>query len=98
MSDPRPFLNLATRARYDTLVYVPSAKNRCSCRKDAGDKRLADGTEVTLLADHMTGMKGAKATIDHSTDETVYMVDFEAGAMTMTNHKWVVDSEIRPAP
>ncbi len=66
--------------------------------KDAGDKRLADGTEVTLLADHMTGMKGAKATIDHSTDETVYMVDFEAGAMTMTNHKWVVDSEIRPAP
>ncbi|MFZ2239829.1 MAG: YdhK family protein [Gordonia amarae] len=65
--------------------------------KDSGDKRLADGTEVTLLADHMKGMKGAKATIDSSTDETVYMVDFEAGGMMMTNHKWVVESEIQPA-
>lgn len=65
--------------------------------KDAGDKRLADGTEVTLLAEHMKGMKGAKATIDSSTDETVYMVDFEAGGMMMTNHKWVVESEIQPA-
>ena len=64
--------------------------------KDAGDKRLANGTEVTLLADHMTGMKGAKATIDSSTDETVYMVDFEAGGMMITNHKWVVESEIAP--
>ena len=45
----------------------------------------------------MEGMKGAKAIIDSSTDETVYMVDYEADGMMMTNHKWVVESEIRPA-
>ena len=65
--------------------------------KDAGDERLADGTEVTLEAEHMEGMKGAKATIASSTEETVYMVDYESDGMTMTNHKWVVESEIKPA-
>ena len=65
--------------------------------KDAGDERLADGTEVTLEAEHMEGMKGAKATIASSTEDTVYMVDYESDGMTMTNHKWVVESELKPA-
>lgn len=65
--------------------------------KDAGDQRLADGAEVTLEAEHMKGMKDAEASIASSTDETVYMVDYEADGMTMTNHKWVVESEIQPA-
>ena len=65
--------------------------------KDAGDTRLPDGTEVTLDAEHMKGMKGAKATIASSTVQTVYMVDYEADGMKMTNHKWVVESEIQPA-
>ena len=65
--------------------------------KDAGDQRVADGTEVTLEAEHMEGMKGAKATIASSTEETVYMVDYESDGMTMTNHKWVVESELKPA-
>src|SRR5699024_1094316 len=43
---------------------------------DAGDQRLANGSEVRLEADHMKGMKDAKATIASSTDETVYMVDY----------------------
>lgn len=65
--------------------------------QDAGDERLEDGAAVTLLPEHMEGMEGAEATIAHSTDETVYMVDYDADGMTMTNHKWVVESEIRPA-
>ena len=65
--------------------------------EDAGDERLTDGTEVTLLAEHMEGMEGVKATIASSTDETVYMVDYETDGMKMTNHKWVVESEIQPA-
>lgn len=65
--------------------------------EDAGDARLADGTEVTLLAEHMEGMEGVKAIIASSTDETVYMVDYETDGMKMTNHKWVVESEIEPA-
>ena len=65
--------------------------------KDAGDKRLADGTKVTLEAEHMAGMKGAKATIASSTDQTVYMVDYTSDGMKMTNHKWVTENEIQPA-
>ncbi|MCM3661508.1 YdhK family protein [Georgenia satyanarayanai] len=62
-----------------------------------GAAPLVDGTQVVLEAEHMAGMQGATATIDHSTQETVYMVDIESDEMTMTNHKWVVESEIHPA-
>lgn len=59
---------------------------------------LPDGTDVVLRAHHMAGMDGATATIDSSTQETVYMVDVQAEGMPMTNHKWVTESEIRPVP
>lgn len=62
-----------------------------------GDDRLDDGADVTVTAEHMPGMRGTTATIASSTDETVYVVDYEADGMTMTNHKWVVESEIQPA-
>lgn len=62
-----------------------------------GKAPLKDGSEVKLEADHMPGMKGAEATIASSTDETVYMVDVDTDEMTMTNHKWVVEDEIKPA-
>lgn len=65
--------------------------------KDAGTQRLANGAEVTLTADHMMGMNGARATIASSTDETVYVVDYEVNGQKMTNHKWVVESEMKPA-
>lgn len=64
--------------------------------ENPGEAPLADGTEVVLTADHMAGMNGAEATIDSSTDETVYMVDMTMGGMEMTNHKWVVESELEP--
>lgn len=64
---------------------------------DPGEAPLADGAEVVIDAEHMSGMKGATATIDYSTDETVYMVDLTTDDMTMTNHKWVTESEIQPA-
>ena len=63
---------------------------------EATDPAYPVGTEVTLAADHMEGMDGATATIASSTDETVYVVDYEADGMMMTNHKWVVESEIEP--
>lgn len=64
--------------------------------ENPGEPPLEDGTEVVLDADHMEGMAGAEATVESSTDETVYMVDFEMDGMEMTNHKWVVESEIEP--
>ncbi|WP_022869681.1 YdhK family protein [Yaniella halotolerans] len=64
--------------------------------EDPGDAPLDPGSTATLNATHMAGMEGAEATIDSSTDETVYMVDFEMDGMEMTNHKWVVESEVQP--
>lgn len=64
---------------------------------DPGEAPLPGGTEVVLNAEHMPEMQGATATIDYSTQETVYMVDIDTGEMTMINHKWVTESEIQPA-
>lgn len=64
--------------------------------RDAGTGRLADGKKIVLTAGHMSGMKGANATIASSTDQTVYVVDYTAGGMTMKNHKWVVQDEMKP--
>ena len=67
--------------------------------KAATNAKYPVGTKVTLAADHMPGMNGASATAVgvYSTTEPVYMVDYTAGGMTMKNHKWVVESEIKPA-
>jgi hypothetical protein len=65
--------------------------------EDPGKAPLQRGAKVTVNADHMPGMKGAEATIDSATNETVYMVDITADEMEMTNHKWVVESEMKPA-
>ena len=64
--------------------------------KDAGDKTLEPGTEVTIEADHMKGMKGAKAVIDSAEKTTVYMIDYTptTGGEKVTNHKWVTESEL----
>lgn len=64
---------------------------------DPGQAPLPDGAEVVLDAEHMSGMQGAEASIDYSTEETVYMVDLTVDGMAMTNHKWVTESEITPA-
>ncbi len=65
--------------------------------EDPGTAPLKKGAKATVNADHMPGMKGAEATIDSATDETVYMVDITTDEMEMTNHKWVVESEMKSA-
>lgn len=64
--------------------------------KDTEDKTLEPGTEVTIEADHMEGMKGAKAVIDSAEKTTVYMIDYTptTGGEEVTNHKWVIESEL----
>jgi hypothetical protein len=64
--------------------------------KDAGTQPLQPGATVTLEADHMKGMKGATATIDSAEQTTVYMIDYTPvnGGEPVTNHKWVVESEV----
>lgn len=64
--------------------------------KDAGEETFAPRTEVTIEADHMEGMDGAKAKIDSTEKTTVYMVDYTptTGGEKVTNHKWVTESEL----
>ncbi|OHR36823.1 hypothetical protein HMPREF3011_02780, partial [Corynebacterium sp. HMSC074C04] len=51
--------------------------------ENPGEAPLADGSEITINAEHMAGMKGAKGTVDYSTQEPVYMVDIDEDGMTM---------------
>lgn len=64
--------------------------------EEAGDEVIANGTEVTLEADHMEGMDDAPATIEASKTTTIYMIDYEptTGGDTIKNHKWVTEDEL----
>ncbi|WP_040203427.1 YdhK family protein [Neobacillus jeddahensis] len=64
--------------------------------KNAGAKPLKPGAEVTLAADHMEGMMGAKGTVDSAVHTTVYMIDYTptTGGPEVKNHKWVIESEL----
>lgn len=66
--------------------------------KGADDQDFKKGDEVTLEADHMKGMKGAKAVIESSEKTTVYMVDYTSttSGKEVKNHKWVTESELKP--
>ncbi|TDL70118.1 DUF1541 domain-containing protein [Paenibacillus amylolyticus] len=64
--------------------------------QDHKEQPYAAGSEVVLSADHMKGMKGAKATIDSAEEITVYMVDYTptTGGDLVKNHKWVTEEEL----
>jgi ABC-type Fe3+-hydroxamate transport system substrate-binding protein len=94
---------------YDTTVYVVSytpttegerVKNHKWVIqeeiKNANKETLKAGTEVTLEADHMPGMKGTTATIESGEKMTVYIVDYTptTGGEKVKNHKWVTESEL----
>ncbi|HZG73701.1 MAG TPA: YdhK family protein [Chondromyces sp.] len=97
---------------YDTVAYVVSYTPTTGGErvenhkwviheevKGAGEEKLAPGTEVTLAADHMEGMKGASAVIESAEETTVYMVDYTptTGGEEVKNHKWVTENELSPA-
>ncbi|WP_138493563.1 YdhK family protein [Paenibacillus pinistramenti] len=94
---------------YDTMVYAVSYEpvtggDKVSNHKwvvqedikDAGDQPLSIGDKVTLSANHMEGMKGAKATIDSAEKTIAYMVDYTptTGGEPVKNHKWLIESEL----
>ncbi|PIC87067.1 hypothetical protein CSV72_03545 [Sporosarcina sp. P20a] len=64
--------------------------------EDPAPAPLDKGTEVTVLADHMEGMEGAKAEIESVEQTTVYMIDYASttDGEEVQNHKWVVEDEL----
>jgi hypothetical protein len=66
---------------------------------DTDKTDLKKGDKVTLKADHMEGMDGAKATIEKAVPGTAYMVDYKptTGGEEVKNHKWLTDDELEKA-
>lgn len=95
-ADPAPSTEHDDHGGHDDMEHPTDGGPVPENMTEATDSEYPVGSEVTLTADHMEGMEGVTATIASSTDETVYVVDYEADGMTMTNHKWVVESEIEP--
>lgn len=54
------------------------------------------GSKAIIQADHMTGMKGAEATIVGAYNTIVYTVSYKptTGGAPVTNHKWVIQEEL----
>ncbi|UQS87341.1 YdhK family protein [Nicoliella spurrieriana] len=64
--------------------------------KAANKGQLKVGTKITVKADHMTGMKGAKGKIVAVKKGPAYMVNFKAtnSSMVYKNHKWLAQSDL----
>ncbi|SMH26443.1 Protein of unknown function [Carnobacterium iners] len=64
--------------------------------QEAENSEYEIGDQVTLLTDHMPGMKGATATIVGAFDTTAYELTFQPtnGDELVENHKWVIQEEI----
>jgi hypothetical protein len=67
--------------------------------KEAKNPTYKVGSQAVIQADHMPGMKGATATIVGAYDTTAYVVSYTptTGGKRVTNHKWVIQQEIKDA-
>jgi len=57
------------------------------------------GSQAIIEADHMEGMEGAEATIVGAFDTTAYAISYTptTGGERVTNHKWIIQVEIKDA-
>lgn len=64
--------------------------------KEAENPTFPVGSQVTILTDHVGGMKGAEATITGAYETAVYMVSYTPtnGGEPVLNHKWVIHEEL----
>ena len=67
--------------------------------KEAESPTYKVGSKAILETDHMEGMKGAEATIVGAYDTVAYAISYtpENGGERVTNHKWVIQEEIKDA-
>lgn len=57
------------------------------------------GDTAIITADHMEGMKGAKATIVGAFETVAYSISYDptSGGQRVENHKWIIHEEIQDA-
>jgi hypothetical protein len=67
--------------------------------QEAQNPTYEAGSKAIIEEGHMSGMKGAEATIVGAYDTTVYAVSYDPtnGGERVENHKWVVHEEIQNA-
>ena len=67
--------------------------------KEAKNPTFPVGSKAVVHADHMEGMDGAEANIAGAYDTTVYAISYTptTGGKKVTNHKWIVQEEIKGA-
>ncbi|HWO97462.1 MAG TPA: YdhK family protein [Bacillus sp. (in: firmicutes)] len=67
--------------------------------KEAENPTYKVGDKAILKTDHMEGMKGAEATIAGAYETTAYVISYNptTGGERVTNHKWVIQEEIKNA-
>lgn len=65
--------------------------------KEDPDPEYPVGSKVMLKTDHMEGMNGAEAVISGAYETTIYEVSYTptTGGDRVSNHKWVVQEELR---
>ena len=67
--------------------------------KDAENPTYEVGSQTILETDHMGGMKGAEATVVGAFDTIAYAISYTptTGGERVTNHKWIIQEEIKDA-
>ncbi len=65
----------------------------------AENPKFEVGSKAIIQSDHMKGMKGAEATIVGAYDTIAYTISYTptTGGERVTNHKWVIQEEIKEA-
>lgn len=61
--------------------------------------KYGEGSSVLMIADHMEGMQGAKATVGGAFDTIAYAISYTPvnGGERVENHKWIIHEEIENA-
>ncbi|MCB4208762.1 YdhK family protein [Arthrobacter sp. UM1] len=78
---------------------APVKNHRWVVREETeGQASHKAGDRVVLTAEHMPGMKGARATIEKVVTTPVYMLDVRGtDGSFMRNHLWMQEDELAPA-
>ncbi|MDY0407174.1 YdhK family protein [Virgibacillus sp. 179-BFC.A HS] len=67
--------------------------------EEAKNPKYEVGSKAIIESNHMKGMKGAEATIVGAFDTIAYTISYTptTGGEKVTNHKWVIQEEIKEA-
>lgn len=65
--------------------------------ESAENPTYKQGSQVIIRADHMEGMNGAEATVLDAFNTTAYVISYTptTGGEVVTNHKWVIQEELK---